>query len=80
MNTIRFRDIALPLALILLGLLLLTNRLPAQTFTPTRFTVVNAGATGKPGPHATTLSIPAPTQPHRTSRSSASTTRAIHHV
>ena len=41
-------DIAVPLALILLGLMLLTHRLPAQTHTPTRFTVVEAGTAGKP--------------------------------
>ena len=43
-----FADIAPSLALILLGLLSPAQRLPAQAFTPTRFTVEDAGVPGKP--------------------------------
>ena len=42
------RKIALPLAYLLLVYVLFMQRLPAQTFTPTRFTVVDAGTAGKP--------------------------------
>lgn len=47
-NNFRFRDYALPLALILAALMLLTRPSHAATFTPTRFTVVDEGTAGKP--------------------------------
>ena len=48
MTNFSFRRIALPLSLILLGLMLLTRHLPAQTFVPTRFTVTDEGTVDKP--------------------------------
>lgn len=47
-TTFRFRNYALPLALILGALMLLTRPSHASTFTPTRFTVVDEGTLGKP--------------------------------
>ena len=43
-----FRNYALPLAIILAGLMLLTRPSHAAAFTPTRFSVVDAGTAGKP--------------------------------
>ena len=42
------RRIALPLAYLLLVYVLFLQRLPAQIYAPTRFTVVDAGTAGKP--------------------------------
>lgn len=42
------RRIALPLAYLFMIYTLFLQRLPAQTFTPTRFTVVDTGTAGKP--------------------------------